>query len=139
MKYLHLYKRNMCLNPRRKPDQRLHPVHHSWPQLPRATPTGTDAVLLVFDLPPDLLNLLFLSTESLVFNLTTFSFLSSDVLFVFVRLRYKDLTVPTLGDKSKLSAEEKCRCVLRQTKLQGWQVCAFFRLPIANKRFCQMT
>ncbi|XP_051938387.1 unconventional myosin-XVI [Hippocampus zosterae] len=36
--------------------------------------------------------------------------------------RYKDLTVPALGDKSKLSAEEKCRCVLRQTKLQGWQM-----------------
>ncbi|XP_049583907.1 unconventional myosin-XVI isoform X1 [Syngnathus scovelli] len=36
--------------------------------------------------------------------------------------RYKDLVVPTLGDKRKLSAEEKCRCVLQQTKLQGWQM-----------------
>ncbi|XP_077392246.1 unconventional myosin-XVI isoform X2 [Festucalex cinctus] len=36
--------------------------------------------------------------------------------------RYKDLVVPTLGDKRKLSAEEKCRRVLQQTKLQGWQM-----------------
>ncbi|XP_061547358.1 unconventional myosin-XVI isoform X2 [Phycodurus eques] len=36
--------------------------------------------------------------------------------------RYKDLVVPTLGDEKKLSAEEKCRRVLQQTKLQGWQV-----------------
>lgn len=38
--------------------------------------------------------------------------------------RYKDLIIPTLGDKKKLSPEEKCRSVLQQTKLQGWQVCA---------------
>ncbi|XP_072252998.1 unconventional myosin-XVI isoform X1 [Leuresthes tenuis] len=36
--------------------------------------------------------------------------------------RYKDLVVPTLGDKKKLSAEEKCRSVLQQSKLQGWQM-----------------
>ncbi|XP_057707425.1 unconventional myosin-XVI isoform X2 [Corythoichthys intestinalis] len=36
--------------------------------------------------------------------------------------RYKDLVVPTLGDKKKLSAEEKCRRVLEMTKLQGWQM-----------------
>ncbi|XP_042282224.1 unconventional myosin-XVI isoform X1 [Thunnus maccoyii] len=36
--------------------------------------------------------------------------------------RYKDLVVPTLGDKKKLSAEERCRSVLQQSKLQGWQM-----------------
>lgn len=36
--------------------------------------------------------------------------------------RYKDLVIPTLGDKKKLSAEEKCRSVLQQCKLQGWQM-----------------
>ncbi|XP_029967147.1 unconventional myosin-XVI isoform X2 [Salarias fasciatus] len=36
--------------------------------------------------------------------------------------RYKDLVVPTLGDKKKLSPEERCRCVLQQSKLQGWQM-----------------
>ncbi|XP_038145588.1 unconventional myosin-XVI isoform X1 [Cyprinodon tularosa] len=36
--------------------------------------------------------------------------------------RYKDLLVPTLGDKKKLSAEEKCRSILQQSKLQGWQM-----------------
>uniref|UniRef100_A0A671W4E4 Myosin XVI n=1 Tax=Sparus aurata TaxID=8175 RepID=A0A671W4E4_SPAAU len=36
--------------------------------------------------------------------------------------RYKDLVIPTLGDKKKLSAEERCRSVLQQSKLQGWQV-----------------
>ncbi|KAM9851316.1 unconventional myosin-XVI [Aulostomus maculatus] len=36
--------------------------------------------------------------------------------------RYKDLVVPTLGDKKKLSPEERCRSVLQQTKLQGWQM-----------------
>ncbi|XP_077583589.1 unconventional myosin-XVI isoform X1 [Stigmatopora nigra] len=36
--------------------------------------------------------------------------------------RYKDLVVPTLGNKKKLSSEEKCRCVLEMTKLQGWQM-----------------
>ncbi|XP_058479130.1 unconventional myosin-XVI isoform X1 [Solea solea] len=36
--------------------------------------------------------------------------------------RYKDLVVPTLGDKKKLSPEEKCRSVLQQSKLQGWQM-----------------
>uniref|UniRef100_A0A674PGX0 Myosin XVI n=1 Tax=Takifugu rubripes TaxID=31033 RepID=A0A674PGX0_TAKRU len=35
--------------------------------------------------------------------------------------RYKDLIIPT-GDKKKLSPEEKCRSVLQQTKLQGWQM-----------------
>lgn len=30
-----------------------------------------------------------------------------------------------LGDKKKLSPEERCRSVLQQTKLQGWQVCAW--------------
>lgn len=37
--------------------------------------------------------------------------------------RYKDLTIPMLGDKKKLSPEERCRSVLQHTKLQGWQVC----------------
>ncbi|KAM4561355.1 unconventional myosin-XVI isoform 2-T3 [Fundulus diaphanus] len=36
--------------------------------------------------------------------------------------RYKDLIAPTLADKKKLSAEEKCRSVLQQSKLQGWQM-----------------
>ncbi|XP_061735172.1 unconventional myosin-XVI isoform X3 [Nerophis ophidion] len=36
--------------------------------------------------------------------------------------RYKDLVVPTLADRKKLSAEETCRAVLQQSKLQGWQV-----------------
>ncbi|XP_074550716.1 unconventional myosin-XVI isoform X2 [Halichoeres trimaculatus] len=36
--------------------------------------------------------------------------------------RYKDLVIPTLGDKRKLSAEERCRLVLQQSKLQGWQM-----------------
>ncbi|XP_053732780.1 unconventional myosin-XVI isoform X1 [Synchiropus splendidus] len=36
--------------------------------------------------------------------------------------RYKDLVVPTLGDKKKCSPEEKCRSVLLHTKLQGWQI-----------------
>ncbi|KAM9709629.1 unconventional myosin-XVI isoform 1-T1 [Menidia menidia] len=36
--------------------------------------------------------------------------------------RYKDLVVPTLGDKKKLSAAERCRSVLQQSKLQGWQM-----------------
>ncbi|XP_069010138.1 unconventional myosin-XVI isoform X2 [Embiotoca jacksoni] len=36
--------------------------------------------------------------------------------------RYKDLVVPTLGDKKKLSSEERCRSVLQQSKLQGWQM-----------------
>lgn len=60
--------------------------------------------------------------------------------------RYKDLIVPTLGDKKKLSAEEKCRFVLQQSKLQGWQVClcarfaasssfSFFFVSVSNKRF----
>ncbi|XP_068602409.1 unconventional myosin-XVI [Brachionichthys hirsutus] len=36
--------------------------------------------------------------------------------------RYKDLLVPTLGDKKNLSPEERCRSVLQQAKLQGWQM-----------------
>ncbi|XP_054642512.1 unconventional myosin-XVI isoform X2 [Dunckerocampus dactyliophorus] len=36
--------------------------------------------------------------------------------------RYRDLVVPTLADKKKLSAGETCHSVLQQTKLQGWQV-----------------
>uniref|UniRef100_A0A673B4S7 Myosin XVI n=1 Tax=Sphaeramia orbicularis TaxID=375764 RepID=A0A673B4S7_9TELE len=36
--------------------------------------------------------------------------------------RYKDLVVPTLGDKKKLSPEERCRLVLQHSKLQGWQM-----------------
>ncbi|XP_051259431.1 unconventional myosin-XVI isoform X1 [Dicentrarchus labrax] len=36
--------------------------------------------------------------------------------------RYKDLVIPTLGDKKKMSPEEKCRSVLQQSKLQGWQM-----------------
>ncbi|KAK2839918.1 hypothetical protein Q5P01_013658 [Channa striata] len=36
--------------------------------------------------------------------------------------RYKDLAVPILGDKKKLSPEERCRSVLQQSKLQGWQM-----------------
>lgn len=42
---------------------------------------------------------------------------------LFLCFRYKDLIVPTFGDKKKLSPEEKCRSVLQQSKLQGWQVC----------------
>ncbi|XP_054826888.1 unconventional myosin-XVI [Eublepharis macularius] len=37
-------------------------------------------------------------------------------------LRYKDLTNMMLGEKKKMSAEEKCRAVLQQSNLQGWQV-----------------
>lgn len=44
-------------------------------------------------------------------------------LFLFVSLRYNDLAIPTLGDKKKLSPEEKCRSVLQHSKFQGWQVC----------------
>ncbi|CAL8322463.1 unnamed protein product [Merluccius merluccius] len=36
--------------------------------------------------------------------------------------RYRDLVDTTLGSKKKLSAEEKCRSVLQQSKLQGWQI-----------------
>ncbi|XP_035030371.2 unconventional myosin-XVI isoform X1 [Hippoglossus stenolepis] len=36
--------------------------------------------------------------------------------------RYKDLVIPALADKKKLSPEEKCRSVLQQSKLQGWQM-----------------
>ncbi|XP_036966394.1 unconventional myosin-XVI isoform X2 [Acanthopagrus latus] len=36
--------------------------------------------------------------------------------------RYKHLVIPALGDKKKLSAEERCRSVLQQSKLQGWQM-----------------
>ncbi|XP_053295375.1 unconventional myosin-XVI [Pleuronectes platessa] len=36
--------------------------------------------------------------------------------------RYKDLVIPALADKKKLSPEEKCRAVLQQSKLQGWQM-----------------
>ncbi|TNN63611.1 Unconventional myosin-XVI [Liparis tanakae] len=35
--------------------------------------------------------------------------------------RYKDIVVPTLGDQKELSPEERCRSVLQQSKLQGWQ------------------
>ncbi|CAL9690096.1 unnamed protein product [Knipowitschia caucasica] len=36
--------------------------------------------------------------------------------------RYKPLVIPTMGDKKKLSTEERCRAVLQQCKLQGWQM-----------------
>ncbi|XP_071197181.1 unconventional myosin-XVI-like isoform X2 [Salvelinus alpinus] len=36
--------------------------------------------------------------------------------------RYRDLVDTTLADKKKLSSEEKCRFVLQQCKLQGWQM-----------------
>ncbi|KAM9344023.1 unconventional myosin-XVI [Pholidichthys leucotaenia] len=36
--------------------------------------------------------------------------------------RYKDLVVAALGDERKLSPEERCRSVLQQSKLQGWQM-----------------
>lgn len=36
--------------------------------------------------------------------------------------RYRDLVIPTLGGKKKLSTEERCRSVLQQCKLQGWQM-----------------
>ncbi|KAM6178583.1 unconventional myosin-XVI [Rhynchocyon petersi] len=36
--------------------------------------------------------------------------------------RFKPLTDTFLGEKKKLSAEEKCRLVLQQCKLQGWQM-----------------
>lgn len=44
-------------------------------------------------------------------------------LFLWSSCRYKDLIIPTLGDKRKLSPEERCRSVLQQCKFQGWQVC----------------
>uniref|UniRef100_A0A8C0L9A2 Myosin XVI n=1 Tax=Canis lupus dingo TaxID=286419 RepID=A0A8C0L9A2_CANLU len=37
-------------------------------------------------------------------------------------LRYKPLADTLLGEKKQLSAEEKCRLVLQQCKLQGWQM-----------------
>ncbi|XP_077170526.1 unconventional myosin-XVI isoform X2 [Paroedura picta] len=37
-------------------------------------------------------------------------------------LRYKDLTDIMLEEKKKMSAEEKCRIVLQQSNLQGWQI-----------------
>ncbi|XP_074839297.1 unconventional myosin-XVI [Carettochelys insculpta] len=36
--------------------------------------------------------------------------------------RYKNLSDTALGEKKKLSAEEKCRLVLQKYKLQGWQI-----------------
>ncbi|XP_006851600.1 PREDICTED: unconventional myosin-XVI-like [Chrysochloris asiatica] len=36
--------------------------------------------------------------------------------------RFKPLTDTFLGEKKKLSAEEKCRLILQQCKLQGWQM-----------------
>eukprot|EP00062_Callorhinchus_milii_P008899 gi/632952105/ref/XP_007891667.1/ PREDICTED: unconventional myosin-XVI [Callorhinchus milii] len=36
--------------------------------------------------------------------------------------RYKCLIDTTLGDRKKFSAEEKCRHILQQCKLQGWQM-----------------
>uniref|UniRef100_K7FDW1 Myosin motor domain-containing protein n=1 Tax=Pelodiscus sinensis TaxID=13735 RepID=K7FDW1_PELSI len=36
--------------------------------------------------------------------------------------RYKNLSETTLGEKKKLSAEEKCRLVLQKCKLQDWQI-----------------
>ncbi|XP_037542957.1 unconventional myosin-XVI [Nematolebias whitei] len=36
--------------------------------------------------------------------------------------RYKELVISTFGDKKKRSTEEKCRLVLQQSKLQGWQM-----------------
>ncbi|XP_077014778.1 unconventional myosin-XVI isoform X5 [Tamandua tetradactyla] len=36
--------------------------------------------------------------------------------------RYKPLVETFLGEKKKLPAEEKCRLVLQQCKLQGWQM-----------------
>ncbi|XP_067419650.1 unconventional myosin-XVI, partial [Emydura macquarii macquarii] len=36
--------------------------------------------------------------------------------------RYKDLSDTALREKKKLPAEEKCRLVLQQCKLQGWQI-----------------
>ncbi|XP_034041871.1 unconventional myosin-XVI isoform X2 [Thalassophryne amazonica] len=36
--------------------------------------------------------------------------------------RYKDLVIPAFGNKKKVSPEEKCRLVLQQSKLQGWQM-----------------
>lgn len=56
----------------------------------------------------------------LLFTSDVLSFLFVCIWFYF---RYKDLTIPMLGDKKKLSPEERCRLVLQQTKLQGWQVC----------------
>ncbi|KAJ8351494.1 hypothetical protein SKAU_G00229700 [Synaphobranchus kaupii] len=37
-------------------------------------------------------------------------------------VRYKDLADTLLGEKHKLSTEEKCRHILQQCKLQGWQM-----------------
>uniref|UniRef100_A0A672TVC4 Myosin XVI n=1 Tax=Strigops habroptila TaxID=2489341 RepID=A0A672TVC4_STRHB len=36
--------------------------------------------------------------------------------------RYKDLADTEAGEKKKLSAKERCRLVLQQCKLQGWQI-----------------
>ncbi|XP_066562262.1 unconventional myosin-XVI isoform X2 [Amia ocellicauda] len=36
--------------------------------------------------------------------------------------RYKDLADMVLGDKRKLSSEDKCRHILQHCKLQGWQM-----------------
>ncbi|XP_067842810.1 unconventional myosin-XVI [Heptranchias perlo] len=36
--------------------------------------------------------------------------------------RYRNLADTALGDRKKLSAEEKCRLTLQQCKLQGWQM-----------------
>ncbi|XP_054049454.1 unconventional myosin-XVI isoform X2 [Rissa tridactyla] len=36
--------------------------------------------------------------------------------------RYKDLADTAAGEKKKLSAKERCRLVLQQCKLQGWQI-----------------
>uniref|UniRef100_A0A8C7YQ64 Myosin XVI n=1 Tax=Oryzias sinensis TaxID=183150 RepID=A0A8C7YQ64_9TELE len=56
-------------------------------------------------------------------KVSTFILCTCNSFFLFLDLlRYKDLAVPTLGDKKKLSAEDRCRCVLQQSKLQGWQI-----------------
>ncbi|XP_005997066.2 unconventional myosin-XVI [Latimeria chalumnae] len=36
--------------------------------------------------------------------------------------RYKDLADTAVSEKKRISAEEKCRLVLQQCKLQGWQI-----------------
>lgn len=96
----------------------LHPADHWWAQLPGATPIGTDAVWLICHM-----TLMTFEPVSLVWGGPLCLHFTSVVCICFY-FRYKDLIIPTLGDKKKLSPEEKCRSVLQQTKLQGWQVCA---------------
>lgn len=103
---------------------------HSKYLFPSTTAVVADAVWLLQHVTP-------LTSELIVFSrgrrcirisqVSTFLLCTCNSFSLSPRvLRYRDLAVLTLGDKKKLSAEDRCRCVLQQSKLQGWQVCLCF-------------